>query len=68
MDEVDYRFQEWLTCPACEEVEDIGVLAHSTDIVIECYECGVTDEYTIGADVPVTNLDADAIEDVSREG
>lgn len=68
MDDVDYRFRDWLSCASCAEDDDIGVLAHSTDIVLECYECGATDEYTIGADVPVTNLDPDAIEDVAQDG
>ena len=68
MDELEYRFQEWLSCPACDGDEDVGILAHGTDIVIECYGCSVTSDYTIGDDVPVTNLDVEEIEQAAGDG
>ncbi|WP_440769105.1 hypothetical protein [Natronorubrum sp. DTA28] len=61
MTEVDHRFQDWLSCPTCSGDTDAGILAHETEIVIECYDCGATSEYTIGRDVPVSNLKVDHI-------
>ena len=68
MDGDEYRFREWLSCPACDGDEDVSILAHGTDVVVECYGCGTTAEYTIGEDVPVTDLDAEEIEQTSWDG
>lgn len=65
---IDYRFQDWLVCPECDGETDAGILAHGTDVVIECYDCGTTSEFTIGVDVPVSNLDADLIDRFADEG
>lgn len=62
MEDVDHRFQEWLACPACSGNSAVGILAHRTDIVIECYDCGTMSQFTIGRDVPVSNLDVDEID------
>ena len=67
MDGDEYGFREWLSCPVCDGDGDASILAHGTDIVIECYGCGATSEYAIGEDVPVTNLDTEAIEETSRD-
>lgn len=56
------QFSDWLRCPACEDGgTDISVVAYNADVVLECYTCGARDEFTIGEDVPVNSLDADAI-------
>ncbi|ELY62074.1 hypothetical protein [Natronolimnohabitans innermongolicus] len=62
MDEIDHQFQAWLTCPDCTGDSGVGILAHGTEIVIECYDCGTSSEFTIGQDVPVSNLDTSEIE------
>lgn len=67
MSGIAYRFQDWLCCPDCEENSDTGILAYGTDVVIECYDCGMTSEYTIGQDVPVSNLDTDDIDRFTDE-
>ncbi|MFC4542803.1 hypothetical protein ACFO5R_12810 [Halosolutus amylolyticus] len=64
---MDYRFSEWLRCPSCDEVEDISMMAHKTDIVLECYECGQISEYTVGEDIAIHELDIDAIAEVVDE-
>lgn len=61
-----YRFREWLRCPGCGET-DIGVLAHETDVVLECYECGEISEFRLERDVPFVNVDSGADADGSGE-
>ncbi|UHQ95022.1 hypothetical protein [Haloterrigena alkaliphila] len=50
------RFTTWLSCPACDGDGEVSVLAHGTDVVLECYGCGKTAEFTIGDDTPFQNL------------
>lgn len=59
---MEYRFQEWFACPECGERDDVSTLAHGTDIVFECYECGLVSEYALGEGVALRDLDAEAIE------
>lgn len=54
-------FRRWLQCPECES-GDTGVLAYRVAIVLECYECGTVEEFELGKDVPVHELDTDGIE------
>ncbi|MFC4437688.1 MULTISPECIES: hypothetical protein [Natrialbaceae] len=61
------RFRDWLGCPACNERNDISRMAHRTDIVLECYECGKISEYKIGQDISIHGLDIDAIAEVAKE-
>lgn len=63
-----YGFREWFACPACDEREAVSTLAHSTEIVFECYECGQISEYDIGEDVPLRSLDLEAIAEATEEG
>lgn len=58
-----YSFQDWFACPNCDEREEVSTLAHMTEIVFECYECGLTSAFVIGEDVSLKNLDIDAIAD-----
>ena len=37
----------------------MSLLAYGADIVLECYGCGRTAEFTIGDDTPFQNLRAD---------
>lgn len=43
------------------------MMPHKTDIILECYVCGQTSEYTIGEDIPLHNLDIDAITDIASQ-
>lgn len=63
-----YDFRAWFACPACDEREAVSALAHRTEIVFECYECGQISEYTVGEDVPIRGLDVDAIAEIVDEG
>lgn len=65
--DVDYQFQEWLSCPSCDGASEVSILAHDADIVLECYDCGAVSEYEIGQDVPVSNVDTDEIDRVVPE-
>lgn len=56
-------FNDWVGCPECDGDSEVGVLAHNTDLVLECYGCGYISEYTIGEDVPFNGLSPAAIED-----
>ena len=58
----DFQFREWLSCPSCDGNTEVSILAHETDIVLECYDCGAISEYEIGRDVPVSNVDQDEID------
>lgn len=58
---MEYGFRDWFACPGCGDRESIGTLAHETEIVFECHECGQRSEYVIGEDVPLQGLDIDAI-------
>lgn len=62
-----YTFREWISCPACEEREAVSTLAHRTEMVIECYNCGQTSEYVIGKDISLQGLDVEAIIEVANE-
>lgn len=61
------RFKDWVACPECDGDGEVGVLAHNTEIVFECYGCGYTSEFTIGQDVPFNGLDPTAIKDVAAK-
>ncbi|GAB3665353.1 hypothetical protein [Halopiger thermotolerans] len=52
------RFNHWLSCPDCSGDEDVSLLAHGTDIVVECYGCGRIAEFTLGEDTPFQNVSA----------
>ncbi|WP_408959321.1 hypothetical protein [Natrinema sp. 74] len=60
--------RNWLHCPACSEDNTVSVLAHDTDIVLECYECGHIAEFTVGQDVPFQDLTGDLPEGVADDG
>lgn len=62
------RFQDWIACPDCDDGGEASIMANKTDVVIECYSCGAVDEYVIGDDLPIQNLDLEAIEQVADEG
>lgn len=62
-----YGFRDWLSCPDCGERDEARLMAHKTDIVLECYVCGQTSEYTIGEDIPLHNLDIETITDIASE-
>ncbi|MFC7216192.1 hypothetical protein ACFQO4_19195 [Saliphagus sp. GCM10025334] len=62
-----YSFWKWLSCPVCDERDDVKMMAYRTDIVLECYECGQMSEYTIGEDIPIHQLDIDAIAERAGE-
>lgn len=64
---MEFQFWNWLSCPVCDKRDDVKMMAHQTEIVLECYECGQISEYTIGEDVPIHDLDIDAIIDVANE-
>lgn len=64
---MEYTFRNWLACPECNEREDLSTLAHHTDIVLECYECGQISEFVIGKDISLQDLDIDAIATVAEE-
>ncbi len=61
------QFRDWLGCPECDEREGISMMAHKTDIVLECYDCGTISEYTIGHDISIHGPDIDAIAEVAQE-
>ena len=64
---MSYTFQDWFACPECDERDVVSSFAHRTDIVIECYGCGQISEFTIGEDIPLKNLDTDAIVELAKE-
>ncbi|SEW26147.1 hypothetical protein [Natrinema salifodinae] len=57
------RFHDWLECPECDDDGEVSALAHKADVVLECYGCGHTSEFTIGQDVPLRGLSWAAIDD-----
>lgn len=59
-------FRDWLACPACGE-DDVSALAYKTEVVLECRDCGVTSEFVFGEDVPLRDVDQDAVEAVAEE-
>lgn len=61
------EFQDWIACPACNEREEASTLAFKTDIVLECYGCGLISEFAFGEDVSLQNLAPDAIEECANE-
>lgn len=61
------RFREWLSCPTCDGDGEVSVLAHETDIVLECYDCDRIAEFTIGEDTPLQSLSADTVRSGSDE-
>lgn len=63
----EHRFREWFACAECDERDGISSLAHGTEIVLECYSCGLISEYAIGRDISLQNLDIDAIEQVAEQ-
>lgn len=62
-----HEFQDWFACPGCGERDGVSSLAHRTEIVFECYECGLVSEFVIGEDISLRNLDVDAIADLADE-
>lgn len=62
-----YTFRDWLSCPNCERQETARMMTHKTDFVLECYDCGQMSEYTIGKDMPLQNLDIDAVSEIMHE-
>lgn len=60
-----YSFRDWFACPNCDEREEVSTLAHRTEIVFECYDCGLTAAFVIGEDISLQNLDIDAIADLT---
>lgn len=62
-----YRFWDWLSCPSCDNRDGVKMMAYQTEIAIECYECSQKSEYTIGEDVPVHELDMDALVEDAAE-
>lgn len=62
-----YKFQDWFRCPKCDEHERISALSYKTEIVFECHECGAISEFVIGEDIPLQNLDIDAIAERTDE-
>ncbi|WP_254763256.1 hypothetical protein [Natrinema marinum] len=56
------EFRNWLRCPACSTAEAVSVLAYGTEVVLECYECGHTGEFTLGRDIPFQDV-ADGVAD-----
>ncbi|MFC6764840.1 hypothetical protein [Natrinema soli] len=61
----EYRFSDWVACPKCDERDDVSTLSHKTEMVFECHECGLISEFVIGEDIPLQNLDANAIAELS---
>lgn len=61
------KFIDWIICPSCG-ADNIGVLSHDTDMVFECYECGLISEFTIGEDVPLNDLNPEKIRDSEQRG
>lgn len=57
-----HRFRDWLGCPACGENGEVSVLAHGSEVVVECLGCGHVSEFVIGEDVPFNSLRAEEIE------
>jgi hypothetical protein len=43
------------------------MMAHTTDFVLECYDCGQMSEYTVGSDIPLQNLDIDAVTKIMND-
>jgi len=60
------RFENWLACPECDG-RDVSIMAHKTDIVVECYSCKEVSEFTVGRDIPIHNLDMDAIDEIKSD-
>lgn len=42
-------------------------MAHKTDSVLECYDCGQMSDYVIGRDIPLQNLDIDGGVEIMHE-
>lgn len=57
----EYRFSDWFACPKCDGGDDVSTLAHKTEIVFECHECGLISEFVIGDSPSLQNLDANAV-------
>lgn len=62
------RFRDWCSCPECGERDEVSTLAHRTEIVFECYDCGLVSKFEIGEALSLQNLDTDAIADSAEEG
>lgn len=62
-----YRFWSWISCPECERSDDVSSLANGTEIVLECYSCGLIEEYEFGTDVSLDGLDLDAIYELAAD-
>ena len=59
-------FRKWLRCPECSG-DDNSVLAYSTTIVLECYSCGHVEEFEVGKEVPVQELDFDSLQNAEDD-
>lgn len=64
---MEFQFRDWFACPECDERDQVSGLAHDTDIVFECYECGTISEFTFGEDPPLQDVDVKAIRDRADE-
>lgn len=62
---MEYSFQDWFACPKCGERDGVSTLAHETEIVFECYECGLVSEFVIGEAISLRNLDVEAIAELT---
>ena len=62
-----YEFANWVACPACDEQEKASSFAYKTDIVFECYECGLISEFVFGEDISLQNLVPEAMGEVVDE-
>lgn len=64
---MEYRFRDWFACPECGGREEVSTLAYDTDIVFECYECGLVSEFVVGEDASLQNLDSDSMREAPDE-
>lgn len=51
------RFSDWLACPECGGQEEVSMMAHKSDFVIECHGCGLISEFRVGEDMRIQNVD-----------
>ncbi len=59
-------FRRWLRCPECGG-DDTGMLAYQIAIVLECYDCSTVEEFKLGEEVSVHELDVAEIESSSAD-
>lgn len=54
---MSHRFSDWLACAECGEQEEVSMLAHRSDFVIECHACGLVSEFRVGENLRIQNVD-----------